>query len=382
LNIVNILFYYQRKPNAQTSRKPFAWHQPQVGPLPLSLTTTHQVGAATPSIYELHHEHMSYSSNMPPIKRKVNVAPRPVPVKKPRLSVLKPASSSTPVYATANRNYDLGKYPWDDSQDVVVSSVETNEPQILAGVEHYLHLTDQIEYEHVCVHFDEYRTIEQQTEDTPDSDSEAEEEDGGARDPNIDYTCPAKPPATQSDYHQPIYVAKTFVPAAFLAIVRIAQKNMPFLDLRSAIIHLPNLTPTAAMPKLSRDVFTGDIPSPKRPNHTEMTVALLPDFYTDGRHCVGYYCVKLDAEKVWTQTCLFTPCTSADLRRYGLIEHLPEPDSTITSVKHVGSRNGDWMHDDVVEDYAKWAQGWKVASHVWEKRMCVFRGAGENGARE
>jgi len=291
----------------------------------------------------------------------------------------KPALSSAPVEATVNKNYEDGQYLWDDTQDLVLISSEIADADTtIHGFLQYRQLTNP----NICVHFDEYRTNEQQDKDIPDSDSEADEEESGARDVDIDYTCPAKPPALRTYYHQPIYVANTFVSAIFLAIIRIAQKNMPFLDLRSALIHLPNVVPTAAMPKLSGDVFTGDIPSPKRPSHVPMNVALLPNFYADGRHAIGYFHMRMriNSGDKHTQTCLFTPCTTAELRYYGLIEHLPE-DGKIASVPHVGSRNGNWLHDDVVEDCEWWHMTWLQASYVWETRMGIFRGAEEKGVR-
>ena len=49
----------------------------------------------------------------------------------------------------------------------------------------------------------------------------------------------------------------------------------------------------------------------------------------------------------------------------------------VENMKFVGSREGEWLHADVVEEWAEWAKWalcWRVASNVWQVRLGWCRG--------
>jgi hypothetical protein len=318
---------------------------------------------------------------MPTPKRRPVAALHPAPPKNARPAALRPTVQVLPRPAIPiNHNFNLGRYPWDDYQDrVVVNSVETKRAGQLTGVQHYRQiLSERTDYKHVCSDFEEYRRSGKGRENAVIEKEEEHEGVVGGLDPRVDYTKPPTPPASLAAYTQPIYKASTRNPAVFLAIIRIAQANLPFLDFESATNHLPNLPHNAALPTLPpKQAFIDDVPHVPKPSDVELTVMFLPHFYQDGRHCIGYYNIEPNPNsptRWYTKTCLLTPCSTADIHTYHLVERQDEVDK-------IGGRKGGWVSVDVVEEYEAWSLCWKVASSVWETRMRLYRGAeeGEGG---
>jgi hypothetical protein len=318
---------------------------------------------------------------MPAPKRKPGAALHPAPLPKPRSAILRPTVQVLPRPALPiDHNFSLGRYPWDDYQDnAVVNSVETARVGQLNGVEHYRQLlSERTEHKHICSDFEEYRRYGKVREDVI-VEEEEEEVVASGLGPRFDYTKPPTPPTSLAAYQQPIYKARTRNPAVFLAIIRIAQVNLPFLDFKSAINHLPNLPHNATLPTLPpKQAFTDDVPHAPRSTDTEMTIMFLPQFYQDGRHCIGYFNIEPNLNsptRQYTKTCLLTPCLTADIHKYHLVERQEKMDA-------LGSREGAWVSADVVEEYESWSLCWKVASSVWETRIGLCRGVEEGDGGE
>ncbi|KAI4653219.1 uncharacterized protein J4E79_008733 [Alternaria viburni] len=171
----------------------------------------------------------------------------------------------------------------------------------------------------------------------------------------IDYTKLPKPRCNRPNYVEYIYRATTTNPAVFLAILRVAERNLPFINFDSAITHLPNLLANARLPgipslsalssessealgaseasnhpqkpKANHPAFTEDTPHEKKETDTAMTILFLPNLYEDGRHALGYYALAPEADADTKQVnpedvvqILFTPCGISDLVEARLLE--------------------------------------------------------------
>lgn len=286
------------------------------------------------------------------------------------------------------------RYPFDSHQDdIVVNSTELETLGYRRGVEHYRHqLTLRKTYECVTTDFaeDMKKTIpkdamtpfvsESQDAEDGDGDKNADANPDNSKgkpdgrtyvqevsDTVIDYTRLPKPRTSRPDYLEYIYRATTTNPAVFLAILRVAERNLPFINFDSAITHLPNLLPNARLPaiptlsallsnpsesfkasksttttsgqpekkgKHRQPAFVEDTPQGKRKGDMEMTILFLPHLYEDGRHAIGYYALAPEADPDAKQLnpedvvqILFTPCTISDLVEAGLLEWTPiDPD--------------------------------------------------------
>ncbi|KAF1936023.1 hypothetical protein EJ02DRAFT_438822 [Clathrospora elynae] len=169
-------------------------------------------------------------------------------------------------------------YPWDSYQD-------DRHHRKLCGV------ALQGTYTYICTAFQE----DQNTISAPVLEDEFQAvQDESLRSwtpgPGIDYTKPALPPPSRSTYDSQIYGAKTSNPAVFLSIIKLAQKNLPFVNWDSTIKHLPNLSSADPLPKLVSGPFADDITIPTANHkHKLLTLLFLPHFYTDIRHALGYY---------------------------------------------------------------------------------------------
>jgi hypothetical protein len=312
---------------------------------------------------------------MSAVKRKVVVLPRHTTSKSDHPTTSKPAR---PV----GRRYNLGLYPWDDYQDIiVVNSVEEEDDQDLThqlvGAEHYRAVISQHDdYKHVCVHFNEYRAHGQRVQDLSDTD----DEDDAMRvkpEPHLDIED-THLPTPRSNYDQPIYQAWTTNPAVFLAIARIAQRNLRFLDLTSALDHLPNHPPDQPLPELVKGEFANDLPQASKKSDIKFTIVFLPNYYEDARHALGFFTLEDDAEpqhpkRVRTRTCLFTPCSTADLQEYGLVEQAAG--KRVGKIKAVGGYDGEWLDAGIVEDWDDWRTCEMVAGRIWDKKVkkCMAR---------
>jgi hypothetical protein len=294
------------------------------------------------------------------------------------------------------------RYPWDSHQDdIVVNSVEVpNRTRRLTGVEHYLHqLSQKKDYKEICTDFDEYRRNGTRKVEGLDIDEEVKEEaeqerrgSGHANEWNTDYSKAPVSPSSNNEYDYQIYTRTATNPAIFLAVARIAQRNLPFINFQSAIRHLPNLSHEEQLPQLHHDVLAEDIVhgGDRKRSDDPVTVLFLPRFYHDGRHALGYYTCSQSEKSSASgsskarmrdlEQMLFTPCTLEDLEMYGLVRYAAcsrEQDGSggsETSVQSVGARGGRWLECDKVEDWEEWEAAFDITRVVWEKRLEETRG--------
>jgi hypothetical protein len=268
---------------------------------------------------------------------------------------------------------------------------------------HYLHLlAQQRNYEHITTDFDEYRRNFLEEENLPKhDDSEQDECRDWEEQEGIEYRLLPIPPDTLSAYEEKIYKASTSNPAVFLAITRLAQHNLPFLDFSSTLSHLPNHPPTDPLPKLVPGTFCADVPSKNRSSDTSMHTLFLPEFYKNGRHALGFYTFQAPAHQASNpakalfqsiKNVVFTPCTTTDLETYDLVEYLytgkkgkgkgkgkaaVKGCADSLKWKCVGAREGQWLDQEVVEEYEEWSEGVRIVRGVWGRRVELCCGAEE-----
>ncbi|KAH6866314.1 hypothetical protein BKA58DRAFT_318957 [Alternaria rosae] len=302
-------------------------------------------------------------------------AKRPVPQTTAPKAPPAPRSAKQPAKPKKEK-----RYPFDSHQDdIVVNSTELETPGYRRGVEHYRHqITLRKTYECVTTDFaeDMKKTIPKDAL-TPLVFESRDVEDG---DTVIDYTRLPKPRTSRPDYLEYIYRATTTNPAVFLAILRVAERNLPFINFDSAITHLPNLPPNARLPAIPTLSALLSNPSESfkasKKGDMEMTILFLPHLYEDGRHAIGYYALAPEADPDVKQLnpedvvqILFTPCTISDLVEAGRKDGDAgdEEELDIEYIEHVGARGGEWLERDVVEDWEEWCTSFRVARRVWEK---------------
>lgn len=255
-------------------------------------------------------------------------------------------------------------YPWDSHQDdIVVNTTELDTPGRKLGVEHYRHqLTLRKTYEHIATNLteDQWKMIPENALPIPwspasNNDNDSDDDYTKTRAVHLfqrdedtkPYTSLPNPNYSRLNYSESIYRATTTNSAVFLAMIRIAEQNLPFIDFDSAITHLPNLAPDSPLPSLPspkdywdkkgrgllKAKFTEDTLYEDKKGDESMTVLFLPRFYKDGRHAVGYYGVVPDNEtekKLGMEDVvqvLFTPCVTGDLERWGLVQWVHGADS-------------------------------------------------------
>ncbi|EDU40635.1 hypothetical protein PtrSN002B_007594 [Pyrenophora tritici-repentis] len=206
------------------------------------------------------------------------------------------------------------------------------------------------------------------------------------------------PPSSVAKYEREIYKTSTFNPAICLAIIRIAEKNMPAINFSSAVNHLPNLRPRDPLPKLNGGIVNAQYK--ERRGDIEMNVIFLPHFYYDGRHALGYYALSPEPDNwawaphqadLFVKHELFTPCTSWDLEQYDLVDYVEGLDTTFSTdgegldaeyIESVGVRGGMWLAWNVVEDYEYWVAEWRIVKGVWERDLAMTRGVEETSMSE
>ncbi|KAI4684194.1 hypothetical protein J4E81_009073 [Alternaria sp. BMP 2799] len=287
------------------------------------------------------------------------------------------------------------RYPFDSHQDdIVVNTTELDTaPGYRRGLVDYRHkLTLKKTYAHITTDYaeDMKMTIPKDAitplGSSPLIDGDESDDDDGDDDENtsanannpkskrdertyvpevsdtiIDYTKLPKPRCNRPNYVEYIYRATTTNPAVFLAILRVAERNLPFINFDSAITHLPNLPANARLPgipalealssessdaleasapskssnhpqkkKVSQPAFIEDTPHEKKETDIPMTILFLPNLYEDGRHALGYYALAPEADPDTKQLnpedvvqILFTPCGISDLVEARLLEWTP-----------------------------------------------------------
>jgi hypothetical protein len=257
------------------------------------------------------------------------------------------------------------------------TELDDDHDEELTDVEHYRDLLEEHEgeYANICTDFNYYCMNGKSVEDVDDLDEKDEEEVGGSGFTEL--------PKAEEDYDGPIYSARTKNPAVFLAITRIAKRNLPFLDFTSALTHLPNLPPTTPLPKLCKSVFIDDHPHARRSSDSQLTIALLLNFYIlpSHPHALGYF-TTLSSSVSSTQTpclqtdsCLFTPCSDDDLLEFNMIQWSKKKlIGRPRRMEVIESRNGAWLKTDVVEEWKEWEVCKRVVGEVWAKRVGGFKG--------
>ncbi|KAF2630346.1 hypothetical protein BU25DRAFT_456090 [Macroventuria anomochaeta] len=275
---------------------------------------------------------------------------------------------------------------YEKHQDTIaVNSIEGNDYNYgvqLRGVEHYLHTLHRLGLDNKpsLDHID-YRNLDN-LQDFPLSHYAFPDEPS----PLTEVGAPS-PPSPQS-YNQPIYTGTTHISAVFLSILRIAQQNLPHLNLVSALNHVPNIRPTDLAPplfpsapgNLAPQLFLDASALPKRPGDEDITIAFLPYFYNGGsQHAIGYYnVITCPTRGRVLGTAFFTPCSEVDLRRYGLVEYIEgwkdlgrdgRDEDGIAEIRCAGCWEGVWLERDTVEEYDEWKVVVRAASVCWEGRM-------------
>lgn len=211
------------------------------------------------------------------------------------------------------------------------------------------------------------------------------------------YTGPPSPPLNTVTYNQPIYIGTTHNPSVFLAILRIAQLNLPHMNFVSALNHIPNVAPKDSLPVLISSAPGNLAPIPfldttrpeKRIEDVDISVAFLPYFYDQGkRHGIGYFETIHDYKRgnILGTACI-TPCSEEDLRCYGLVEYIDPKDlmgmiglpdeggvEGVDWMSEVGVCGGKWLEKDTVEDWEEWRRTFRTCAVAWENRMGLLRG--------
>ncbi|KAI4640824.1 hypothetical protein J4E93_008417 [Alternaria ventricosa] len=305
------------------------------------------------------------------------------------------------------------RYPFDSHQDdIVVNTTELDTaPGYRRGLVDYRHkLTLKKTYAHITTDYAEdmkmtipkdavtplgSETVGDGDGDDDDDDGDDDDEDEKSKtnvdnpkskrdertyvpeisDTIIDYTRLPKPRCNRPNYVEYIYRATTTNPAVFLAILRVAERNLPFINFDSAITHLPNLAANARLPgipglsalsselsealeasepsnhpqkhKPNQPAFIEDTPHEKKEADMTMTILFLPNLYEDGRHALGYYALAPEADPDTKQLnpedvvqILFTPCGISDLVEARLLEWTPiDPDMKARADEKKGEKD-------------------------------------------
>ena len=196
------------------------------------------------------------------------------------------------------------------------------------------------------------------------------------------------PPQSQTHYDHPIYTGTTHNPAVFLAILRIASANLPYLNLLSALNHIPNIHPTDPLPVLHpappgftapQPFLDSTFPWEKKEGDEEVSVAFLPNFYDGGeRHAIAFWTPKGDEMHLGQKmlgTAFVTPCYEWQLVAWGLVEYEEDEVGEGVLLKRVGCAAGRWVERDTVEEYEEWKEAFCVAGKAWEERVKLAKGA-------
>jgi len=273
--------------------------------------------------------------------------------------------------------------PSEQLWNAAVDSVELPRAQPHpVGIAHYNQILKQRQY-HEAMREDSVRKHRDGTiaGGMTDIDDASQSTRPSVPDPDIDYT---KRPAVRSKYINDIYSAATYSSAVCLAIIRIAEKNLPSIDFCSAINQLPNLAPTDVLPALPPGTFTGSIPHAQRQSNIPVSIAFLPEYYTDYRHALGYYCHIADPGspgRTQLTAVVFTPCTTGDLEDWDMLRYeLGKESDGVHGIDVVGVEGGRWLNVEVETDVKQWNFVFDVTMR-WEKRVSKtlvrFMGNGE-----
>lgn len=273
--------------------------------------------------------------------------------------------------------------------DMPVKSTEGQE-QGVTGMRHYafMHKLNQLDSQPSRDHID-YRQVDAHVTDS-DAPLEADVHP-------VAFSDPPTPPPSTGAYGHPIYMGSTHSPSVFLAILRIAQHNLPSVEFASAINHIPNMRPTDQLPLLYPAApgdfapvpFLDELRPARRIGDDNISVAFLPHFYDGGeRHGIAFfeYVADLKRGRVLGSACV-TPCSEEDLFRYGLVKYInsnelvqlfgQQVDEDVDGVDvmdKVGVEGGKWLERETVEDWDEWSTAFRTCAVAWEMRVRLMRG--------
>jgi hypothetical protein len=265
-----------------------------------------------------------------------------------------------------------GILPTDSHQDdIIVNSVEIKQYNELAGAAHYREcLSKQGNYDRISITFDEYRTNRRAIKSLPNFDRHRDEYPAIKREATVDYS---KPPLGQAAEHltHPIFKGQTKNPLVCLAIIRVAQTNLPFINFSSALDHIHNIRPTDPFPQLPKNGFADDVVYHPRAGDSSIKTIFIPEYYKDDRHALGFYV------RIWPgiASVLFTPCTTDDLDRHGLLKLAADEDHGTWQDMAVAANDGNWY---ARSDIAYWSPAYNWVSDYWESRLKLIMGGEED----
>jgi hypothetical protein len=188
----------------------------------------------------------------------------------------------------------------------------------------------------------------------------------------------------REDKQPPLYRGQTQNPRIVHAIVEVAMKNLPNMDLRFAIRDpIPDM-PESSPGLYDSSVFLDEDPSWRKsfqpiPDPDRIFVTFVKGYYTDGRHLIGYDVGPTTGnpvrpglsgiEKPRNMNMLFTPCSGDDLRNFRLLKHIGLGYNCADY--KIGVTHGTWYDatEPIVEE---WYQGWEVATEGHRRLMETF----------
>jgi hypothetical protein len=289
-----------------------------------------------------------------------------------------------------------GIEPNDSLQDEPVNSIEfaPTGRNWRTGLEHYRFIAKSKakEYTTVSVDFNQYKDTAPRGAPPGDPlpDIAPQTLDLGLPDRRYDYRAL---PEHWGDYAMPIYKARTYNPLLPLAIIRLAEQNLPFMDWSSELAHLPNVGPQTLPPEFPPPA--AGVPMPYLdaattwtvfPGDQAITIIFLPEYYVDGRHALGFYTRKAPSGLLCSVVC--APCTTAELCAAGLIDVvLVASESPVLSIRDmvvgredmqmswgsfgVGVDGGSWLHPELASDIFQWEDVEDVVGFEWAVRVRV-----------
>jgi len=262
-----------------------------------------------------------------------------------------------------------GILPTDSHQDdIVVNSIEIKQYGDSAGATHYVECLSRHEnYDKISITFDEYRTNGRDFKSLPNFDRYRNECPATKREATIDYSKPPTGHASEYLTH-PIYKGQTKNPLVCLAIIRIAQTNLPSINFNSALDHIHNIRPTDPFPQLPKNgQFADDVKYIPRAGDSSIKTIFIPEYYLDGRHALGFY-VRIQSS---IASVLFTPCTDEDLNRHGLFKLAAGEDHGTWEETVVAVNDGKWFSK---AEIGYWRPGFNWVSDYWASRLKLIMG--------
>ncbi|KAF2446502.1 hypothetical protein P171DRAFT_472004 [Karstenula rhodostoma CBS 690.94] len=286
-----------------------------------------------------------------------------------------------------------GIAPEDSLQDEPVNSIECapRGRNKRTGLDHYLYIAGfkAKDYVAVTADFDAYRYAAPPNAPPGDPlpDIPPQTLDLGPTEPQYDYQ---ELPVHEANYAQPIYKATTWNPLIALAIIRLAEKNLAFMNFNSDLAHLPNVGPQTLPPEFPPVDDGEPMPYlddattwPQLPGDQQITVAFLPEYYLDGRHALAFWTRKVPSGRLCSIVC--APCTTPELRAAGLACLAPVDAGVFESRSHdgvpaeqmewnkfrIGVGGGEWLYPCLERDIITWERVEDVVGREWVVRVKV-----------